>query len=84
MTHAEFLEETLKILSFITYYSPTISQNIWSLFPKLFNAIDSCGIDYISDLLTPLDNFISRGTDVFLSGPYPEMIFAMYKKVSAL
>jgi len=42
------------------------------------------GIDTISELLIPLDNYISRGTEAFLSlegGQYPNVIFNMYKTV---
>ncbi len=36
-------------------------------------------------MLVPLDNFISRGTDTFLSNPdYLNMVLAMFKRVSGL
>jgi len=46
----------------------------------LYKLIDNVGIDFIEDLLTPLDNLVSRGTETFLNGPYLEMTFNMYKK----
>jgi hypothetical protein len=35
-----------------------------------------------AEIIIPLDNYISRGNDVFLSNPeYLQMVLAMYRKV---
>jgi hypothetical protein len=77
----DYFEEMIKIVSFITYYSPTISAQMWSLFNKLYGAFTWFGMDLISELLIPFDNYISRGTETFLAGPYPQMIFELYQKI---
>lgn len=35
-------------------------------------------------MVPPIDNFISRGTETFLTGPYLDMTMNMYKKVDLL
>lgn len=44
-----------------------ISPRMWSLFPQLHQCYMEWGFNYLENLLVPLDNYISRGTDVFLS-----------------
>jgi len=80
----DFFEEIIRIISFLTYYSPTITPKMWTLFPKMYQAFEEWAIDYIGNILVPMDNFISRSTEVFLTPgtPYLEMVFNMYKKVS--
>ncbi|KAL6058791.1 putative importin-7 [Balamuthia mandrillaris] len=78
----EYLEETIKIISFLTFYSESISENLWGLFPLLYRAFDGWAMDWMDNLIIPLDNYISRSTDVFLGDSrYLEMILSMYKKL---
>jgi transcription termination factor NusB len=77
----EFFEEAIKLCSYFTYYAPSVSEFMWSLFPKMVHMFDNWSMDIITDLLVPFDNYISRGTTVFLTGPYLEMVFTMYKKI---
>eukprot|EP00959_Pyramimonas_sp_CCMP1952_P227679 4760394-Pyramimonas_sp.AAC.1 len=53
-------------VSYLTYYSPSISPAMWTLFPVLCQALREWAIDYFENILIPLDNYISRGTAVFL------------------
>ena len=48
-----------------------ISQRMWSLFPQLHQCYMEWGFNYLENLLVPLDNYISRGTDTFLSSKDP-------------
>ena len=77
----EFFEESIKLCSYFTYYAPTVSEFMWSLFPKMHNMFENWSLDIITDLLVPFDNYISRGTNVFLTGPYLEIVFSMYKRI---
>jgi len=78
---AEFFEEGVRIITYFTFYSPTISDFMWSLFPKLHYFFDNHGMDLLSIILLPYDNFISRATDKFLSGPYLPIVVSIYKRV---
>ncbi|PRP84900.1 hypothetical protein PROFUN_07554 [Planoprotostelium fungivorum] len=78
---ADFFEEGVKIITFITYFSNEISPRMWSLFPVLHDRFQECS-DFIQDILNPLDNYISRSTETFLTaGPYLPMVSEMYKKL---
>ncbi|BDA47636.1 Importin-7 [Coccomyxa sp. Obi] len=70
----DVFEEVLEIVSYFTYFSPTISEQMWTLWPQLIQCFHEWAIDYFENILVPLDNFISRGTDTFLSGRNPNYL----------
>lgn len=51
-----------------------ISMQLWSLWPLLYQAYNEWAFDYFENILVPLDNFVSKGTDVFLSGQNPNYL----------
>lgn len=51
-----------------------ISEQMWTLWPLLVQCFHEWAIDYFENLLTPLDNFISRGTETFLAGQNPNYL----------
>ena len=65
----EFMEDCLDILTYLTYYAPTISDLVWTLFTPLTQSFHDWAFDYLHDINLPLDNFISRSNDKFLSQP---------------
>merc|ERR1712205_107008 len=67
-------EEVLEMVSYLTYYSPSISPAMWQLFPVLCQALKEWAIDYFENILIPLDNYISRGTQVFLQSKDPNYL----------
>ncbi|CAM9500194.1 unnamed protein product [Chrysoparadoxa australica] len=86
--YAEYLESTIEVVSYLTYYSPSISPALWSLFPLMYSAFEEYAFDYISNMSVPIaDNYISRGTDYFLTGhgpdgrSYLELVLTISKKV---
>ncbi|XP_019166863.1 PREDICTED: importin beta-like SAD2 isoform X2 [Ipomoea nil] len=56
-------EEVLEIVSYMTFYSPKISMNMWSLWPLMMEALADGAIDYFPNILVPLDNYMSRSTE---------------------
>lgn len=80
-------EEVLEILAYLTYYTPTVSDWAWRLFPRLVNNVTTFGADYFGDTLTPLDNLISRDTERFLTGAderglsHPEAVLGLCASV---
>ena len=54
---------------------------MWTLFPKFYSLFENYSMDVVQELLVPFDNYISRGTQMFLTGPYLDLVFTMYKKV---
>lgn len=57
-------EEVLGIVSYLTYYSPSISLAMWQLYPIMCKALHDWAMDYFENILIPLDNYISRSTEV--------------------
>jgi len=78
---ADFFEDGVKIITFITFYSDTISPAMWSLIPLMHARFQAC-TEFMEDFLNPLDNYISRSTEHFLTGgPYLPMVSDMYNKI---
>ena len=76
----DYFEDALELLSYLTYYSPNISPGLWSLYPRLHAAYLSFAKEHTNSIITPLDNYISRGTDAFLTlegGRYVGMLLEM-------
>lgn len=51
-----------------------ISSQMWTLWPLIYQSYNEWAFDYFENILVPLDNFISRGTEVFLSSQNPNYL----------
>ncbi|WZZ54923.1 hypothetical protein YC2023_055030 [Brassica napus] len=80
----DVFEEVLEIASYMTFYSPTISLDIWSLWPLLVEALVDWAIDFFPNILVPMDNFISRGTAHFLTCKEPDYQQSLFNVLSTL
>ncbi|KQJ82085.1 importin beta-like SAD2 isoform X2 [Brachypodium distachyon] len=77
-------EEVLEILSYMTFYSPAISLNMWSLWPVMMEALNDWAIDFFGNILVPLDNYISRGTEHFVACKDPDYQQSLWKGLSSV
>ncbi|XP_047062932.1 importin beta-like SAD2 [Lolium rigidum] len=77
-------EEVLEIVSYMTFYSPTISLDMWSLWPLMMEALNDWAIDFFENILVPLDNYISRGTDHFVTCKEPDYQQSLWKGLSSV
>ena len=79
----DVFEEVLEILSYLTYFTPEVTPRMWELWPLMIATMDEWALQYFENLLIPLDNFISRGTERFLAPgtPYVEDTYNVCKKV---
>ncbi|CAN6270635.1 unnamed protein product [Urochloa humidicola] len=77
-------EEVLEIVSYMTFYSPSISLDMWSLWPLIMEALNDWAIDFFENILVPLDNYVSRGTDHFLSCKDPDYQHSLWKALSSI
>ena len=75
----EVFEEVLEIVSHMTYFSQTISLEMWSLWPLMINALDDWAIDFFENILVPLDNYISRSSKNFLTCRDPDFQQSLFK-----
>ncbi|CAH2059895.1 unnamed protein product [Thlaspi arvense] len=80
----EVFEEVLEIASYMTFYSPNISLDIWSLWPLMVEALVDWAIDFFPNILVPMDNFISRGTAHFLTCKQPDYQQSLFNVLSTL
>ncbi|KDO50573.1 hypothetical protein CISIN_1g001585mg [Citrus sinensis] len=80
----EVFEEVLEIVSYMTFFSPTISLEMWSLWPLMMEALADWAIDFFPNILVPLDNYISRGTAHFLTCKEPDYQQSLWSMVSSI
>ncbi|KAK4804484.1 hypothetical protein SAY86_004301 [Trapa natans] len=78
----EVYEEVLEIASYMTFYLPTISLDMWTLWPLMMEALKDWAIDFFPNILVPLDNFISRGSGHFLTCKEPDYQQSLWAMVS--
>ncbi|KAJ6798277.1 importin beta-like SAD2 [Iris pallida] len=78
----EVFEEVLEIVSYMTFYSPTISLEMWSLWPLMMEALKEWAIDFFENILVPLDNYISRSTTHFLTCKDPDYQQSLWNLLS--
>jgi len=85
----EYLECALDILTFLTYFQDTISQELWQAFPLIYVAFDQWAYDYLNMMVPCLQSYISKSPEVFLAGvaqlpegniPYIDLIVSMVAK----
>uniref|UniRef100_A0A383WBL3 Importin N-terminal domain-containing protein n=1 Tax=Tetradesmus obliquus TaxID=3088 RepID=A0A383WBL3_TETOB len=75
----DVLEDVLELLAYFTYFGE-LSPRLWGLWPQLHALVLDFGIDYWENILIPLDNFISRGSETYLTSTspnYQESVFQM-------
>lgn len=77
--YQSFIENTMEILTYLTFHSAEISDQIFGLYKKVFQAYHEwAGLEYIEDFVAPLDNLISRCTARFLANPeYVKEVFSI-------
>mmetsp|Transcript_6423 Transcript_6423/g.12103 ORF Transcript_6423/g.12103 Transcript_6423/m.12103 type:complete len:1045 (-) Transcript_6423:2118-5252(-) len=63
----EYLENALDIITFLTYFPSDISNELWEIFPMIYLAFDQWAFDYLNLMVPPLENFISKAPQVFMS-----------------
>ena len=47
----EVFEEVLEIVSYMTFFSPTISLDMWSLWPLMIEALADWAIDFFPSMV---------------------------------
>ncbi|CAI9117362.1 OLC1v1018740C1 [Oldenlandia corymbosa var. corymbosa] len=80
----EVYEEILEIVSYMTFFSPTISLEMWSLWPLMIEALADWAIDFFPNILVPLDNYISRSTPHFLNCKEPDYQQSLWHMISSI
>ena len=85
----EYLEHALDIMTFLTYFQNEISPALWELFPMIYIAFDQWAFDYLNLMVPPLENFIGKAPQHFVSGKvfmgdkevsYIDLVFSIVQK----
>ncbi|KAA8496086.1 Importin beta-like SAD2 [Porphyridium purpureum] len=89
----DFFDDLLSLLSLLVYFSGCKEQNVglsaemWALYCGMIDSFNDWAFDFASTFVAPVDNFISNGTEQFLTGaspngvPYVKMAFDMVMKL---
>ncbi|KAI3942266.1 hypothetical protein MKX01_026681, partial [Papaver californicum] len=80
----EVYEEVLEIVSYQTFFAPTITLEMWSLWPLMMESLSDWAIDFFPNILVPLDNFISRSTTHFLTCKDPDYQQSLWHMLSSI
>ncbi|KAK7477196.1 hypothetical protein BaRGS_00031581 [Batillaria attramentaria] len=76
----DFYEEVLSLIYSLT--SSQVSNHMWEVFPMIYQMFKKDGIDYFTDMMPALHNYVTVDTDAFLSKPQNmEIIYDMCKTV---
>ncbi|KAL3779480.1 hypothetical protein HJC23_000039 [Cyclotella cryptica] len=88
--YLEYAEFALDTLTFLTYFPQQLSPELWKAFPLVYHSFQHWAFDYLCLMTPPLNNFISKDPQYFLTGkgdvpdvgpvPYIDMIFNMVSK----
>merc|ERR1712141_781642 len=76
----EFYEEALSLTCDLT--TTKISDNMWEVLADIYAVFERDGLDYFTDMMPALHNYVTVSTDKFLScRDYPMALFNMSKKL---
>ena len=81
----EYLDNCIMMMGYFTYCTDGISPGIWTLCGPLLKALDDWAFDYMSEIMVPILNFISKDINTFMQGhfegkPYVLMLLEIIKK----
>ncbi|KAF7728772.1 hypothetical protein EC973_005610 [Apophysomyces ossiformis] len=63
----DLYDEIFEIIDSCTFSAKRVTPTMWGVFELIYKAFKESGIDYMDEMLPPLDNYISYGRDVFVS-----------------
>ncbi|KAI9486221.1 MAG: armadillo-type protein [Benjaminiella poitrasii] len=66
----DLYDEIFEIIDSCTFSAKRVTPTMWSVFELIYGAFKDSGIDYMEEMLPPLDNYISYGKDVFVSNEH--------------
>lgn len=63
----DLYDEIFEIIDSCTFSAKRVTPTMWGVFELIYKAFKDSGIDYMDEMLPPLDNYISYGKDVFVT-----------------
>lgn len=87
----DLFSEVFEIIDSCTFSTRQISPTMWTFFPIMYKVFKEYAVDYIegtltflliSEIVPPLDNYLTFGTDVIAENPaYKDMLFDYFFSV---
>ena len=75
----ELYDEIFELVDCLTFFMRDIPSTLWPVFESMYQSFKGSGIDYLSEMLPSLDNFISYGSQTFTLNPtYRQMAIDIY------
>lgn len=62
----EYIDSAVQFMSFFTYSGEGISTGMWSLCGPLLYCLEHYAVDYISEIMVPILNYLTKGTPTFI------------------
>ncbi|KAL0098010.1 armadillo-type protein [Phycomyces blakesleeanus] len=63
----DLYSEIFEIIDSCTFSAKRITPTMWGVFELIYKAFKDSGIDFMDEMLAPLDNYISYGNSVFIT-----------------
>ncbi|XP_014261678.1 importin-7 isoform X2 [Cimex lectularius] len=76
----EFYEEAMSLVYDLT--TKSISEDMWKVFEHMYRVFEENGLDYFTDMMPALHNYVTVDTPAFLSNQ--DRLLAMYKMCKAV
>lgn len=73
----EYLDSVVHFVSLFTYNSTGITVTMWSVCGPMLAGLHDWAIDYITEFMTPLLNFITKDPANFLAGSFRDRPFVL-------
>jgi len=66
----EYIDTAVHMISGFTYYYDSISPSMWHVCGPLLHALNDWAIDFVSEFMVPILNFMTKGINIFLDSNY--------------
>jgi hypothetical protein len=61
----EYIDAAIQMMSYFTYFGDTISEGMWSLSGPLLCALEHYAVDYISEIMVTLLNYMTKVRKIY-------------------
>eukprot|EP00762_Andalucia_godoyi_P006639 ANDGO_06204.mRNA.1 Importin beta-like SAD2 len=69
--YVDLLEDMVHLLVQLTFFAPSVSPAMWSLYPLMCDSFNTWAFDYLEEFLPIFDNYVSHGMDDFCLNDRP-------------
>ncbi|GMH35700.1 hypothetical protein BSKO_03568 [Bryopsis sp. KO-2023] len=77
----DIIEELMSMMSYFVYFGGDLSPRMWSLLPRLQEAVTTWAADFFEEMLVPLETFVVKGNEIFLTCKNPDYLTCMNQMI---